>query len=148
MKNVIKRDNRLVRFNPGKIQEAIIKAAESNQIDLSLKQIHDIIEKVIKKIDAVSLDSIAVEQIQDIVVDTIGEMGYTKLAALYQNYREERTSIRESKSDLMKKIIAIGIETDRDNANVGNNFSAKLLRIASEANKWHILNSTFITKWF
>ena len=46
MKNVIKRDNRLVRFNPRKIQEAIIKAAESNQIDLSLKQIHDIIEKV------------------------------------------------------------------------------------------------------
>lgn len=142
MKNVIKRDNRLVRFNPGKIQEAIIKAAESNQIDLSLKQIHDIIENVIKKIEAISLDSIAVEQIQDIVVDTIGEMGYTKLAALYQNYREERTSIRESKSDLMKKIIAIGVETDRDNANVGNNFSAKLLRIASEANKWHILNST------
>ena len=60
MKNVIKRDNRLVRFNPGKIQEAIIKAAESNQIDLSLKQIHDIIENVIKKIEAISLDSIAV----------------------------------------------------------------------------------------
>ena len=49
MKNVIKRHNRLVKFNPGKIQEAIIKAAESNQIDLSLKQIHDIIENVIKK---------------------------------------------------------------------------------------------------
>ena len=39
----------------------------------------------------------------------------------------------------MKAIKKIGIETDRDNANVGNNFSAKLLRIASESNKWHNL---------
>ncbi|MDP4179196.1 MAG: anaerobic ribonucleoside-triphosphate reductase, partial [Bacillota bacterium] len=42
-------------------------------------------------------------------------------------------------SDLMKAIEQIGVETDRDNANVGNNFSSKLLRIASESNKWHNL---------
>jgi len=46
----------------------------------------------------------------------------------------------EKNLEIMKKIRAIGIETDRDNANVGNNFSAKLLRIASEANKWQILS--------
>ena len=69
------------------------------------------------------------------VRDYVKECGYDTLAALYQNYREQRTKLREHKSDLMKKIIAIGVETDRDNANVGNNFSAKLLRIASEANK-------------
>ncbi|MCM1989901.1 anaerobic ribonucleoside-triphosphate reductase [Oceanirhabdus seepicola] len=46
----------------------------------------------------------------------------------------------EKNLEIMKKIRAIGIETDRDNANVGNNFSAKLLRIASEANKWHMLS--------
>ena len=39
----------------------------------------------------------------------------------------------------MKAIRQIGVETDRDNANVGNNFSSKLLRIASESNKWHNL---------
>ena len=39
----------------------------------------------------------------------------------------------------MKAIEKIGIETDRDNANVGNNFSSKLLRIASESNKWYNL---------
>ena len=39
----------------------------------------------------------------------------------------------------MKVIKKIGVETDRDNANVGNNFSSKLLRIASESNKWHNL---------
>lgn len=42
---------------------------------------------------------------------------------------------------LLEKIEAIGVQTDRDNANVGNNFSAKLLRIASEANKEYILRN-------
>ena len=41
----------------------------------------------------------------------------------------------------MKAIEKIGVETDRDNANVGNNFSSKFLRIASESNKWHNLSN-------
>ena len=137
---VIKRDNRKVPFNKEKIQAAIIKSIENNQIDLRLRKIKEIVDLVVKKINSINLDSIAVEQIQDIVVSSLNELGYNTLSKMYQSYREERTSIRESKSDLMKKIISIGIETDRDNANVGNNFSSKLLRIASEANKWHILN--------
>ena len=40
----------------------------------------------------------------------------------------------------MDTVHHIGIETDRDNANVGNNFSSKFLRIASETNKWHNLS--------
>ncbi len=146
MKHIIKRDNRLVEFNPQKIRDAIVAAVKYNQFDLSQDQIDEIYKNVIKKIEAIQLESVAVEQIQDLVVETIRECGHHKLADLYQNYREQRTKIRENKSDLMKKIIAIGIETDRDNANVGNNFSAKLLRIASEANKWHVLNSVLPEK--
>ncbi len=141
MKKVIKRDNRLVPFDIAKIQNAIIKAIEAQDLDISLKHIHKITNKVIEKIEQIELDSIAVEQIQDLVVLSLKELGYDELASSYQNYRIERTNIREAKSDLMKKIVAIGVETDRDNANVGNNFSAKLLRIASEANKWHVLNT-------
>ena len=145
-KSIIKRDNRKVEFNPSKIKDAIIAAIKFNQIDLTQKQIDEIYSKVIEKIESIQLESIAVEQVQDIVVDTIKECGHQKLSNLYQNYREQRTKLRENKSDLMKKIIAIGVETDRDNANVGNNFSAKLLRIASEANKWHVLNSVLPEK--
>ena len=146
MKNIIKRDNRIVEFNPHKIRDAIVAAAKYNQFNLSQDQIDEIYKNVIKKIKEIQLESVAVEQIQDLVVETIHECGHHKLADLYQKYREQRTRIRENKSDLMKKIIAIGIETDRDNANVGNNFSAKLLRIASEANKWHVLNSVLPEK--
>ncbi len=146
MKNIIKRDNRIVEFNPHKIRDAIVAATIYNQFNLSQDQIDEIYKNVIKKIEEIQLESVAVEQIQDLVVETIHECGHHKLADLYQKYREQRTRIRENKSDLMKKIIAIGIETDRDNANVGNNFSAKLLRIASEANKWHVLNSVLPEK--
>ena len=146
MKNIIKRDNRIVEFNPHKIRDAIVAAAKYNQFNLSQDQIDEIYKNVIKKIEEIQLESVAVEQIQDLVVETIHECGHHKLADLYQKYREQRTRIRENKSDLMKKIIAIGVETDRDNANVGNNFSAKLLRIASEANKWHVLNSVLPEK--
>ncbi len=146
MEYVIKRDNCKSKFNENKIYDALLKAVEANNFDLNKNQIDEILNKVINKINQINLDSIAVEQIQDIVVETLRETGNVKLADLYQNYRNERTKIRESKSELMKKIISIGIETDRDNANVGNNFSAKLLRIASEANKWHILNKVLPRK--
>lgn len=42
---------------------------------------------------------------------------------------------------LLNTIRNLGVETDRDNGNVGGNFSAKLLRIASEANKLQNLAS-------
>lgn len=47
----------------------------------------------------------------------------------------ENKSSDEILADFIEKIWGLGIQTDRDNGNVGNNFSAKLLRIASETNK-------------
>lgn len=41
----------------------------------------------------------------------------------------------ERMKDVFDTIWQFGVSTDRDNANVGNNFSAKMLRIASESNK-------------
>ena len=46
-----------------------------------------------------------------------------------------------SKSDLMNAVHQVGVETDRDNANVGNNYSSKLLRIASMTNKYFNLGT-------
>lgn len=42
--------------------------------------------KKFNKIEAIQLESVALEQIQDLVVDTIRECGYKKLADLYQKY--------------------------------------------------------------
>ncbi|WP_297420227.1 anaerobic ribonucleoside triphosphate reductase [Clostridium sp.] len=136
---VVKRDGREVEFNSDKIAQAIKGSA--NEIGLNLKesQVLDTVHKVITYIESEYKKSITVEQIQNFVERSLRDEGHKDIAIAYSSYRQERTKVREIKSDLMKAIRQIGIETDRDNANVGNNFSSKLLRIASESNKWNTL---------
>ena len=136
---VVKRDGRKVQFNADKISKAIKGAASEGNILLKETALLNITHKVIEKIEDMKVESVTVEEIQNFVEASLKEIGYKDIANLYNSYRQERTKVREIKSDLMKAISAIGIETDRDNANVGNNFSSKLLRIASESNKWHNL---------
>ncbi len=139
MLHVVKRDGREVEFNSVKISEAIKGAAEEIAFSLKESEIVNITGEVIKNIEALGKEKISVEEIQDQVEKKLLENGYRNIGIAYSNYRKERTKLREIKSDLMKAIEKIGVETDRDNANVGNNFSSKLLRIASESNKWHNL---------
>ena len=136
---VIKRDGRTVKFNSSKIDDALIAAASANNIALTKEDIKKIVDIVIKQIEDENKESVEVEEIQDRVIEATKKAGHLALAKKYSAYRNERNKVRERGSRLMNIIYKIGIETDRDNANVGNNFSAKLLRIASEANKWHIL---------
>ena len=132
---VIKRDGREVKFNASKIHDAIIAAAIANNIALSEADLSKITDAVIAQIEKEKKEAVEVEEIQDLVVATLRKYGHTALAKKYQSYRVQRNKVRERSSRLMNTIYKIGIETDRDNANVGNNFSAKLLRIASESNK-------------
>jgi ribonucleoside-triphosphate reductase len=132
---IIKRDDRKVEFNESKITNALLKAAEGTKSNISVVQLNSVRDLVLKTFKKQRRHEFTVEEIQDIVVSSIAAKGHKKLAQEYNNYRRERSQQREIKSDLMKVINKIGVETDRDNANVGNNFSAKLLRIASEANK-------------
>ena len=136
---VVKRDGRKVRFNSEKISHAIKRAANEVDEDLKESEILGLIKKVIVYIEELEKENITVEEIQNLVERALVDKGYGKIQAAYCTYRIERNRVREIKSDLMKAITKIGVETDRDNANVGNNFSSKLLRIASESNKWHNL---------
>ncbi|MGL4344403.1 MAG: anaerobic ribonucleoside-triphosphate reductase [Cellulosilyticaceae bacterium] len=135
---VIKRDGRKVGYDSTKIRNAIIKPAKelNLQVDIDL-----IAREVERRIQDAAVYDITVESIQDLIEQTLIDLEYDAIKSAYANYRKERTRIRDLKSELMDTVHAIGIETDRDNANVGNNFSSKLLRIASETNKWHNLSS-------
>lgn len=141
MLHVVKRDGRKVQFNSVKVTEAIKGAAREIAYNLKESEAIELTQKAIKNIEELEKKSISVEQIQNIVEKVLLESGHNQIGTTYSNYRKERTMVREIKSDLMKAIEKIGVETDRDNANVGNNFSSKLLRIASESNKWHNLAS-------
>lgn len=139
MLHVVKRDGRKVKFNSTKITDAIKKAGEEIGNSFKESEAVDITQKVIRQIEKDDKENITVEEIQNYVEEALRENDYKDVAHAYDSYRKERTRVREIKSDLMKAIELIGVETDRDNANVGNNFSSKLLRIASESNKWHNL---------
>ena len=141
MPNVIKRDGRDVEFNNQKILDAIKKSARDVGEELSTSALLGIAQTVVQYIERDAKHNITVEEIQNFVVKGLKENGYGHIASNYSSYRAERTKVREIKSDLMKAISKIGVETDRDNANVGNNFSSKLLRIASESNKWAQLSN-------
>ena len=135
---IIKRDGTINNFEVDKIKNAISKACQEIGKDMSDSEILNIVMNVVSNINSYmeenKLTEINVEQIQDFVEKALSD--YKDILIAYKNYRRERNRIRDTKTDIMKTVKAIGVETDRDNANVGNNFSAKLLRIASESNKW------------
>ena len=136
---VVKRDGREVPFDSVKIANAIKKAGEEIGEKLRESEVLGVVQSAIVYIEEERKDKITVEEIQNIVEKSLIDQGHKNIKFVYSNYRRERNKVREIKSDLMKAIKKIGVETDRDNANVGNNFSSKLLRIASESNKWHNL---------
>lgn len=131
---VIKRDGKKEKFDINKIMKAVTKSTNNNLKYDSGK----FSEEIINHIN--DLDEISVESIHVLIVDTLKKMEYKEIAENYDSYRKDRDKIRANKLDIMKTIKAIGNECDKDNANVGTNFSAKLLRIASEANKWAVLS--------
>ncbi|WP_069998264.1 anaerobic ribonucleoside-triphosphate reductase [Cellulosilyticum sp. I15G10I2] len=134
---VIKRDGRKVSFDLSKIDNAITRSAKNLNLSVDIAVISQEVENRIRGSYKYEID---VEQIQDLIEDTLMDLKLIDIKNSYSNYRKERTRIRDLKSELMDTVHSIGVETDRDNANVGNNFSSKLLRIASETNKWHNLS--------
>lgn len=128
--NVIKRDGRVSLFNKSKILVAVKKASDdvSSKDSLADDELIDVVNIVSARLLELHVD-VSVEQIHDMVEIVLKEREDFVVAMAYANFRKERTRVRELKTDLMKAIDRIGVETDRDNANVGNNFSSKLLRI-------------------
>ena len=134
---IIKRDGRVEKFDMHKIEIAINKACNDGMIEL--KDRKKFFEDVQMIVDSSNTERMPIEYIHKLVIDVLRKNKEYEVANNYQYYREERNKIRDKKSNIMSTIKALGEETDRDNGNVGNNFSAKLLRIASEANKWCML---------
>jgi len=95
-KLIKKRDGSIQKFIPEKIETAIYKALKEGGID-NLSLARKLTEKVIEKI---SIETPEVEEIQDIVENTLMENGYPEIARLYIIYREKRKRIRESKKIL------------------------------------------------
>lgn len=137
-----KRDGRVVNFSKDKITRAIFLAAQGvGGSDFATAE--ELSDKVINyMLSKMSKDEIPdVEFVQDCVEKILIEDGHAKTAKAYILYRAKRTRYREAKTELMDIVKEILVETSRENANVGNSPSAKMLQIASAASKQYYLNN-------
>lgn len=131
---VIKRNGVERSFKSSLIFKALTEAAVGIE-DISQQKVITLSNEICKHIKGLNVSSIAVSQIEDIIKDfTVKD--YPEIYKAYTEYHKERERTRVIKTDLMQTLAKIAIQTDRDNANVGNNFSSKLLRAASVSNKY------------
>lgn len=137
---ILKRDGRMADFNEKKITDAIFKAAKSvggedrqTAMELTLE-----VMKFLK--GKYNGNVFGVEDVQDAVEKILIESGHARTAKAYILYRDRRNRVRDGKSDLMEAVEQILVETSRENANVSNSPSAKMLQIASAASRTYYLS--------
>lgn len=103
VKIVVKRDGRKEKFNSQKIEDAILKAFK--QVD---GEVTDRAKEVAQSIACViewnCNDKISVEDIQDEIENRLMQSSRRDVAKCFIIYREDRSRIRQQKSDLMQKI--------------------------------------------
>lgn len=137
-----KRDGRVVPFDSEKITDAIFKAAKAvggSDRGIAENLTGQVIESLLEKVQNGVTPT--VEEVQDEVEVALIENGHARTAKAYILYRDRRTRIREGKSELMDVVKDILVETSRENANVSNSPSAKMLQIAMAASKQYYLSN-------
>jgi len=135
-----KRDGRIVPFNDVKITDAIYQANKACNIDDRTKAISLTVHVMNELNEKYGSAICTVEDVQDMVERVLIAEGLDKTAKAYILYRDKRSRVRTAKSDLMDAVEEILIETSRENANVGNSPSAKMLQIASAASRTYYLS--------
>lgn len=143
MKNIIKRDGTIDKFNQSKIEEAIMKAFIAVDGESS-KYAEDKAKNISNYICNISQEKIlTVEEIQDLVEKGLMSTKRKDVARAYITYRNERTKARERNSDIIKsvaeKLSASNVENQ--NANVDEkSFGGRMGAANSEVMKKYALD--------
>jgi len=142
IKEIIKRDGRKVDFDEYKIINAIKKAFAAVGENNDEEYCHFIADEVVKDIIYKINDVPTVEQIQDLVEESLIKKNCAKAAKAYILYRAERSRIREMNTSLMKIYEDITFSESKDsnikreNANVnGDTAMGTMLKYGSEGSK-------------
>ena len=142
MKEVIKRDGRIVSFDSTKILSAVEKAMKAAGC-ATLQGAAAVTEAVVKDLETKYPDTPPkIEEIQDVVERELMRLGFDDAAKQYILYRANRTRIREANTSLMKtideitKVDARQSDVKRDNANIdGNTAMGSMLQIGTAGAK-------------
>jgi len=153
---VVKRNGKKVDFDATKIALAIKKGFDSvneqdeetgkyTYDDKDIKKVHD---DVIKTIEKKYTDKIKIEEIQDLIEQSLEKKGYKEVHDSFAEYRDRRTQSREMFIDdkrmhkFLKTIEGLGLksasedDTKRENANVdGDTAMGTMLQYGSTVSK-------------
>jgi anaerobic ribonucleoside-triphosphate reductase len=144
VREVIKRDGQRVPFDPARIESAILKAGKASG-EFDREEAGHLAAQVLKVVQHRSWsDSPSVEQIQDIVEQTLIEADYFLTARKYIVYREQRKRVRDDQKVFIDAIGSVNEylqEADwrvHANANQGYSLGGLILNVAGKvtANYW------------
>ena len=131
LKSIKKRSGEIVPFDAKKIFDAI-KAAVAVTTEISDADIVKITQDVLKRLEKKYVDSVPdVENIQDVVVQTLMDAHAYKTAQSYIIYRQKRAETRGSLVDAVSVIGDYVSEADwrvKENANIGYSIGGLILR--------------------
>jgi ribonucleoside-diphosphate reductase alpha chain len=106
MKQIKKRDGRVVDFEGKKIQDAMRKAFEASQKTVTEAELEEMIGIVLNELETTFGDlTPSVEHVQDKVEVALMKAGHLEVAKSYIVYRYQHTKIREAKrEEVLEKI--------------------------------------------
>lgn len=100
LRKIKKRDGRLADFDAERIRSAIQKALLAVELDDGEKS-ESITRKVVEVLEVKFKEEVpTVEDIQDIVVNVLEQLGYQEVALEYQDYRKKKDELRALRQKL------------------------------------------------
>ena len=141
MKQVIKRDGSVVKFEKHLIKRAIILSFNNSEKKIN----HDLINKIADYIANSDKPVLSVEEIQDIVVKKLMASSEKDIAMSYQSYRVLKNDMRNKEKKIYRKISEL-VDTANDdilneNANKdGKTISVQRDLLAGISSKEYYLN--------
>lgn len=141
-----KRNGSPVPFDVKKIRAAIRKANDAAQVEaIAPYQFEKLVEEVVAAIPEDQVPT--VEQIQDLVEETLIAYGFAKTAKAYILYRAEHTKVRKTEKDLVNIYreltfsSAADADIKRENANIDADTSmGTMLKYGSEGANYFVDN--------
>jgi len=148
-KRIKKRDGKVVPFDPSKISSAILKAAQATG-EFGKGEASRLSERVVSEIVKRGFNGrlVAVEQVQDIVEETLMREGFYKTAKAYILYRELHRRVRDV-SALIDVNELIGGYLDRldwrvrENANMTYSLQGLNIHISTAVSTRYWLNQLY-----
>nr|WP_307776145.1 anaerobic ribonucleoside-triphosphate reductase [uncultured Cetobacterium sp.] len=125
MKEVIKRDGSIVKFDKDRIIRAITLAFTQKEKEINT----ELINKIAIQIENLETERMSVEDIQDLVVKKLMGSSEKDIALSYQEYRTIKTELRKKEQVIYKKIGELIDASNQDLLNENANKDGKTISV-------------------